>query len=213
MTVRENELSIIEAAYEQGLIAPAPPKVRSGKRVAVVGSGPAGLAAADQLNSRGHSVTVFERADRPGGLLTYGIPNMKLEKRFVKRRLDLMAAEGVEFRTGTDVGADLDAKALLREYDAVVLCCGAKRPRDLNVPGREAKGVHFAVDFLTATTKSLLDSNLADKKFISAKGKTSRYRGRGRHRQRLRGHFHPPRLQVGAAVGNDAQGPGHARPK
>ena len=171
VTVRENELSIIEAAYEQGLIAPAPPKVRSGKRVAVVGSGPAGLAAADQLNSRGHSVTVFERADRPGGLLTYGIPNMKLEKRFVKRRLDLMAAEGVEFRTGTDVGADLDAKALLREYDAVVLCCGAKRPRDLNLPGREAKGVHFAVDFLTATTKSLLDSNLADKKFISARGK------------------------------------------
>src|SRR5699024_10177761 len=137
-----------------------PPKVRSGKQVAVVGSGPAGLACADRLNHRGHSVTVFERADRPGGLLMYGIPNMKLEKQIIQRRVSLMEAEGVRFRCGVDVGKDLAAKELLADFDAVVLCCGAKNPRDLQLPGREAGGVHFAVDFLSSTTKSLLDNGL-----------------------------------------------------
>ena len=156
VTVKENELAIIEAGFASGAIRPRPPKVRTGKRVAVVGSGPAGLAAAQQLNRRGHAVTIFEREDRAGGLLMYGIPNMKLEKRIVQRRVELMAAEGVEFRTGCDVGRDLPAQALLEEYDAVVLCCGAKTPRPLP-PAEGIPGAYFAVDYLTAATKALLD--------------------------------------------------------
>ena len=171
VTVRENELFVVEKAYESGAVRPQPPKVRTGKRVAVVGSGPAGLAAADQLNRRGHSVTVFEKADRVGGLLMYGIPNMKLEKSVVQRRVDLMRDEGVEFKTGVDVGRDLPAGGLEAVFDAVILCCGAKNPRDLKVPGRDAGGVYFAVDFLTSTTKSLLDSNLKAGTYISAKNK------------------------------------------
>ncbi len=171
VTIRDNELGIIEDAWEQGLIRPTPPSARTGKRVAVVGSGPSGLACADQLNRRGHSVTVFEREDRPGGLLMYGIPNMKLEKTIVQRRLDLMAAQGVEFRTGVDVGVDVTAEELLGEYDAVVLCCGAAQPRDLAVPGREARGVWFAVDFLKETTRSLLDNGLTEGTYPSARGK------------------------------------------
>ena len=171
VTIKENELGAIEDAWETGLIRPHPPKVRTGKQVAVVGSGPSGLAAADQLNKRGHTVTVFERADRIGGLLMYGIPNMKLEKQIVQRRVDLMAAEGVNFVTGVDVGKDKPAKELLRDFDAVVLCCGAGNPRDLSVPGRSGKDVYFAVDFLKSTTKSLLDSQLKDKQYLSPKGK------------------------------------------
>ena len=171
VTIKENELGIIEDAWESGLIQPRPPRNRTGKRVAVVGSGPSGLACADQLNRRGHSVTVFEREDRPGGLLMYGIPNMKLEKTIVQRRLDLMAAQGVAFRTGVDIGRDVAAEELLQGYDAVVLCCGAAQPRDLAVPGREAQGVWFAVDFLKETTRSLLNSGLADGAYPSAKGK------------------------------------------
>ena len=171
VTVRDNELGIIEDAWERGLMSPCPPKARTGKKVAVVGSGPAGLACADQLNHRGHSVTVFEREDRPGGLLMYGIPNMKLEKSVVQRRLDKMTAEGVEFRTGADVGKTLPAQDLLKEFDAVVLCCGAAQPRDLAVPGRELDGVWFAVDFLKETTRALLDSGLAEGTYPSAKGK------------------------------------------
>ena len=171
VTIKENELGAIEDAWETGLIRPHPPKVRTGKQVAVVGSGPSGLAAADQLNKRGHTVTVFERADRIGGLLMYGIPNMKLEKQIVQRRVDLMAAEGVNFVTGVDVGKDKPAKELLRDFDAVVLCCGAGNPRDLSVPGRSGNDVYFAVDFLKSTTKSLLDSQLKDKQYLSAKGK------------------------------------------
>jgi glutamate synthase (NADPH/NADH) small chain len=171
VTVRENELGIIEQAFENGSVTPDIPALRTGKRVAIVGSGPAGLAAADQLNKRGHSVTVFERADRAGGLLMYGIPNMKLEKQIVERRVELMTSEGVEFKTGVDVGRDVSAQELLDKYDAVVLCCGAKKPRDLAVPGRDAGGVYFAVDFLTSTTKSLLDNDLEDGTYISAKGK------------------------------------------
>ena len=168
---KENERAIIERAYAEGLVKPNPPKVRTGKKVAVVGSGPSGLATAMQLNRRGHSVTVFERNDRIGGLLRYGIPNMKLEKQIIDRRLEVMKAEGVEFVTNANIGKDIEAEKLLKDFDRVVLCCGASNPRDIKVPGREAKGIYFAVDFLTATTKSLLDSNFEDKKFIPAKGK------------------------------------------
>ncbi len=171
VTVRENELFVAENAYATGLVKPCPPEVRTGKRVAVVGSGPAGLAAADQLNRRGHSVTVFERSDRVGGLLMYGIPNMKLEKSVILRRTGIMTAEGVEFRTGVDVGRDLPAGRLTADFDAVILCCGAKNPRDLNVPGRGSEGVSFAVDFLSSTTKSLLDTGLKPGTYLSAKGK------------------------------------------
>ena len=171
VTVRDNELGIIEDAWERGLMKPRPPKNRTGKRIAVVGSGPSGLACADQLNSRGHSVTVFEREDRPGGLLMYGIPNMKLEKSVVQRRLELMAAQGVEFRTGVDVGRDISPEELRRDYDAVVLCCGAAKPRDLSVPGREGEGVWFAVDFLKETTRALLDNGLQEGTYPSARGK------------------------------------------
>ena len=171
VTVRDNELGIIEDAWERGLMKPRPPKNRTGKRIAVVGSGPSGLACADQLNSRGHSVTVFEREDRPGGLLMYGIPNMKLEKSIVQRRLELMAAQGVEFRTGVDVGRDISARELRRDYDAAVLCCGAANPRDLDLPGREGEGVWFAVDFLKETTRALLDNGLQEGTYPSARGK------------------------------------------
>ena len=143
----------------------------NGKKVAVVGSGPAGLSVAEYLNIRGHAVTVFERADRVGGLLMYGIPNMKLDKSVIERRIKIMQAEGVEFRTSMDVGGAVDAESILNSYDAVVLCCGAKKARDLNVPGRDANGVHFAVDYLTSVTKSLLDSKFADGRAIDAKGK------------------------------------------
>ena len=171
VTIKENELAIVEEGYASGAIRPRPPKVRTGKKIAVVGSGPAGLAAADQLNRRGHLVTVFERADRVGGLLMYGIPNMKLQKEFVQRRVDLMAAEGVTFRTGCDVGRDVSAQALLEEYDAVILACGAKKARDLSVTGRDGKGIYFAVDFLTSTTRALLDTGLEKGSYLDAAGK------------------------------------------
>ena len=171
VATKENERAIIENAFEKGLVVPQPPKVRTGKKVAVVGSGPSGLAAAMQLNSRGHKVTVFERRDRVGGLLRYGIPNMKLEKDVIDRRVAIMEAEGIEFVTNANIGEDIKASKLLKEYDRVILACGASNPRDIKVPGREASGIYFAVDFLTATTKSLLDSNFADNQFISAKGK------------------------------------------
>ena len=171
VTVRENERSIIEYGFENDLIQPQIPKVRSGKKVAVIGSGPSGLAAADTLNKRGHSVTVFERSDRIGGLLMYGIPNMKLEKHIIERRTELMKAEGVKFITNANVGADVPADRIMQEYDAVILACGSSNPRDIKAEGRDAKGIYFAVDFLKATTKSLLDSGLSDDNYISAKDK------------------------------------------
>ena len=168
---KENEMAIIEHAYAKGYAKANPPKVRTKKRIAVVGSGPAGLAVADQLNQRGHSVTVYERADRIGGLLRYGIPNMKLEKHIIDRKLDIMKEEGIEFVTNANVGENIKAKKLMADYDAVVLACGAANPRDINASGRDANGIYFAVDFLTATTKSLLDSGLKDGRYISAKDK------------------------------------------
>ena len=156
VTIKDNECAIIDRAYTSGLMRPRPPAGRTGRRVAIVGSGPSGLAAADQLNKAGHLVTVFERADRIGGLLMYGIPNMKLDKQLVQRRNDIMAAEGVEFRTNSCVGRNVDPGKLLNEYDAVLLACGATVPRDLPVPGRELQGIHFAMEFLTANTRTLL---------------------------------------------------------
>ena len=171
VATKENERAIIENAWESGLIRPEPPKVRTGKSVAVVGSGPSGLAAAQMLNKRGHSVTVFERRDRIGGLLRYGIPNMKLEKKVIDRRIRLMEEEGVSFVTNADVGTGVEAQKLLKEFVRVLLCCGASNPRDIEAPGRELKGIHFAVEFLSSVTKSLLDSELQDKNYIDAKNK------------------------------------------
>ncbi len=171
VTVRNNEYAIVEKAYALGYAKAQPPKVRTGKTVAVVGSGPAGLAAADQLNRRGHSVTVFERSDRPGGLLMYGIPNMKLEKSIIERRIRIMEEEGVVFRTGVNIGVDITAEEIMESFDRVVLACGASNPRNINAEGRDAKGIYFAVDFLSSTTKALLDNGTSPEGCISAKDK------------------------------------------
>lgn len=171
VTVKANEYAIIENAYDMGYASAKIPKVRTGKKIAVIGSGPAGLAAADQLNQRGHSVTVYERSDRVGGLLMYGIPNMKLEKHIIDRKIDIMKEEGIEFKTGADVGKNIKAADLLKEYDRIILACGASNPRDIKVSGRDADGIYFAVDFLTSTTKALLDNDLKDGTYVSAKGK------------------------------------------
>ena len=167
--IKEIEVSIIDRAFAEGWLAPREPKKRTGKKIAVIGSGPAGLACADELNRFGHCVTVFERDDRIGGLLMYGIPNMKLDKRLVERRVGLMRDEGVEFRSGVKVGEDLTAQDLKRDFDAIVLACGATAPRDLAVEGRNLKGIHFAMEFLLKNTKSLLDSNHSDGEYIDVK--------------------------------------------
>lgn len=173
VTIKTNEYQIIEKAFKNGWIKPKPPEKRTNKAVAVIGSGPAGLATADQLNKAGHLVTVFERDDRIGGLLMYGIPNMKLDKEnVVQRRVNIMEEEGIEFINNTEVGKDITVTKLQKEYDAIVLCGGATKPRDLQIPGRELKGVHFAMDFLKGNTKKLLSKiDNKDGKFISAKGK------------------------------------------
>ncbi|HIK54042.1 MAG TPA: glutamate synthase small subunit [Synechococcales cyanobacterium M55_K2018_004] len=171
VTIKNLEYSIAEKGWEEGWITSQAPAKRTGKKVAIVGSGPAGLAAAAQLNTAGHWVTVFERADRPGGLLMYGIPNMKLDKeQVVLRRLSLLEQEGVKFICNTEVGKDIAAEVLLNEFDAVLLCMGATKPRDLPIEGRELKGIHFAMDFLTGNTKALLDRH-KNGSFISAQGK------------------------------------------
>ncbi|HET6326832.1 MAG TPA: glutamate synthase subunit beta [Planctomycetaceae bacterium] len=171
VTIKSIECAIIDRGFEEGWVTAQPPQTRTGKTVAVVGSGPAGLAAAAQLNSAGHKVTVFERADRIGGLLMYGIPNMKLDKSIVERRVKLLSEEGIEFLAGKEVGRDPTGEQLLAAFDAVVLCTGATRPRDLQIPGRELKGIHFAMEFLHRNTKSLLDSGLRDGHALSAKDK------------------------------------------
>jgi glutamate synthase (NADPH/NADH) small chain len=171
VTIKNLECTIIDRAWEEGWVVPEPPQVRTGKKVAVVGSGPAGLCAAAQLNRAGHWVTVLERADRIGGLLTYGIPNMKLDKQqIVLRRIQQMEAEGIKFVTNTSVGENFAAQKLLKEFDATVLCTGATKPRDLPIEGRQLKGVHFAMEFLTHNTRSLLDQH-KNGNFISAEGK------------------------------------------
>ncbi|MDY6804381.1 MAG: glutamate synthase subunit beta [Cyanobacteriota bacterium] len=171
VTIKNIECSIIDKGWDEGWIKPEPPTKRTGKKVAIVGSGPAGLAAAAQINKVGHWVTVFERADRPGGLLTYGIPNMKLDKeKVVRRRLDILEKEGVKFQCNTEIGKDLPAEELLKEFDAVILCTGATKPRDLPIEGRELKGIHFAMEFLTSNTKAVLDRQ-KNGSFISAEGK------------------------------------------
>ena len=171
VTVKENEHAIVEYGYESGLLTACPPPTRTGKTVAVVGAGPAGLAVADYLNKRGHKVTVYEREDRVGGLLMYGIPNMKLEKQVIDRRVNIMKAEGIDFVTCADVGGSTPAQDVLDAHDAVVLACGAKQARDINAPGRDAQGIYFAVDYLTSVTRSLLDSGFSDGKAVSAKDK------------------------------------------
>lgn len=166
--IKEIEQAIVDRAFEEGWIAPKPPSLRTDKHVAVIGSGPAGLACADQLNKNGHNVTVFERSDRIGGLLMYGIPNMKLDKRVVERRVRLLADEGIEFITEVEAGTDISAEELRDRFDAVVLCAGAAEPRDLSIDGRDLAGVHFAMDFLTSSTKNL---SMAGGESIQAAGK------------------------------------------
>lgn len=171
VAIRSIELEIINKGFKEGWVQPEPPKTRTDKKVAVVGSGPAGLACAAQLNKAGHHVTVFERHDRVGGLLTYGIPEMKLPYSVVERRVKLLEAEGITFITNTEVGKDYPISSLQSEFDAIVLCGGATKARDVDVEGRELKGIHYAMDFLHANTKSLLDSSLEDGQYISAKDK------------------------------------------
>lgn len=171
VAIKNIEVSIIDRGFDEGWVVPVPPEQRTGKSIAVVGSGPAGLATAAQLNKSGHTVTVYERDDRVGGLLMYGIPNMKLDKTVVQRRIDLLTAEGIRFLTGVEIGRDVTASELRKDFDAIVLTTGATKPRDLEIPGRELGGIYFAMDFLRANTKSLLDSNHEDDNYISTVGK------------------------------------------
>jgi glutamate synthase (NADPH/NADH) small chain len=171
VTIKSIEASIIDRAWDEGWVVPQPPATRTWKKVAIVGSGPAGLAAADQLNKAGHSVTVFEKSDRIGGLLRYGIPEFKMEKRFLDRRLDVLRAEGVIFRAGVDVGVDVPGSRIRADFDATLLTGGAGQPRDLPVPGRELQGVHFAMEYLTLQNRRNEGDTIPDAEFITAKGK------------------------------------------
>ncbi len=171
VSIRNIEQYVIESAFAAGLVRPNKPAERTGRKVAVIGSGPGGLACADQLNRAGHSVTVFERSDRPGGLLMYGIPNMKLDKKIVERRIDILKAAGIEFKLNSEVGSNLSGDILRQEFDAVVLCTGSPVPRDLPIKGRHLAGIYFAKDYLTSVTKALLDSDFSTSGPISAKGK------------------------------------------
>ena len=172
VSIREVEKAIVDKAFENGWVDSEPRNHRNGRRVAVIGSGPSGLAVANHLNDHGCDVVVFERADRVGGLLMYGIPNERLEKRIVQRRAGILASKGVKFCLNAFIGYNVDPRSIMAEFHAVVLCVGSTIPRDLEIPGRQLRGVHFAMEFLTANTKSLLDSNHADGNYISAKGKS-----------------------------------------
>ncbi|OLS40394.1 glutamate synthase small subunit [Bacillus sp. MRMR6] len=171
VTIKNIEQAIIDKGFENGWIEPRIPVRRTGKKVAVVGSGPAGLASADQLNQAGHAVTVFERSDRAGGLLMYGIPNMKLDKEVVERRIRLLTQEGIQFVTNTEIGKDVTAEELRAQFDAVILCTGAQKQRKLVIEGSESNGIHLAMDYLTNTTKNLLDSNFTNEGYLNAEGK------------------------------------------
>lgn len=171
VTIKENEFAIVEYGFEHHLLDPQPPHTRTNKKIAVIGSGPTGLAAADQLNQRGYSVDVYERDDRVGGLLMYGIPQMKIEKSIVERRVKKMQAEGIHFWVNHDIHTKDQAQQLIEQYDAVILACGARQPRDIQVPGRDASHIIFAVDYLSQVTKSLLDSQFEDHLYMNAKDK------------------------------------------
>ncbi|SHF31080.1 glutamate synthase subunit beta [Dysgonomonas macrotermitis] len=171
VTIRENEASALEHAFQEGYIKPRIPKVRTGKKVAVIGSGPSGLAVANQLNQKGHTVTVYEKSSRPGGLLRFGIPDFKLNKNIVDRRIDLMEAEGVKFVNNTEVGIDVRGKDLMKEYDAICLAIGSQVPRDIPVPGRELKGVYFAMEYLTMKNKLVARDKVPAEQIIDTKGK------------------------------------------
>lgn len=171
VSIKNIERTIIDKGFENGWIVPRIPLARTGKKIAIIGSGPAGLASADELNQAGHSVTIFERADRAGGLLMYGIPNMKLEKDIVERRIQILQQEGIDFVLNTEVGIDISADQLKEQFDAVILCIGAQKQRVLHMEGSDSKGIHLAMEYLTTTTKSLLDSDFKDNQFINTKGK------------------------------------------
>ena len=192
VAIEEIEKHIIEIAFEKGFVKARKPNMRTGKKVAVVGSGPAGLAAAAQLNYAGHTVTVFERDDAPGGLLRYGIPDFKLEKWVVDRRIKLMEEEGIVFKCNAEVGVNVSINDLLREFHAIVLAGGSTIPRDLPIPGRELKGVHFAMEFLKQQNKRVSNLPVIGRRYLGHRQKRSRHRRR-RYRQRLRGHLQPPR--------------------
>jgi glutamate synthase (NADPH/NADH) small chain len=171
VTVRQIELQIIEKGFSEGLVKPQPPVTRTGKSVAIVGSGPSGLACADQLNRAGHRVVVFEQKDRPGGLLRYGIPDFKLDKGILDRRLHILEAEGIEFQTNVEVGRDISAKYMARQFDAICLAGGAMAPRNLTIPGRELQGIHYAMDYLEQQNRKKAGETIPAEKEISAKGK------------------------------------------
>ena len=171
VTIRENECATVEQVFEAGIIKPNPPKVRTGKKVAVIGSGPAGLSAADLLNRQGHSVTVFEKSDAIGGLLRYGIPDFKLSKRVIDRRLGIFMAEGIDFRTNVNVGVDIEKEELLEKFDAILLAVGAEQPRDLSAEGRELKGIHYAMEFLTQQNREVAGKSVPAGNRITAKDK------------------------------------------
>ena len=201
VTIKSIELAIIDRAFDEGWVVPEAPTTRTWKKVAVIGSGPAGLAAAAQLNRAGHSVTVFEKADRIGGLLRYGIPEFKMEKRVLDRRLELLEAEGVVFRPGVDVGVDVTAADLRRDFDAVVLAGGAGRPRDLTVPGRDLPGVHFAMEYLTQQNRRCQGDAVPEEDAITAEGKHVIIIGGGDTGADCLGTAH----RQGAAVGDAAR--------
>ena len=202
VTIKVIEKTIVDHAWKEGWIQPEPPLTRTGKRVAVVGSGPAGMAAAQQLNRAGHLVTLFEKADRIGGLLRYGIPDFKMEKNILDRRLEQMLAEGVIFKTGAHVGGNIPTEDLRKEFDAILLAGGAEAPRELNVPGRELKGIHFAMDFLPQQNKRGAGDQVPDQ--ILDHGEARGDHRRWRHRCGLPGYMPSAKSGIGAAIRNHA---------